>query len=703
MRAVAFLIGCLGLGLVGCECDFFEPGDVDGGSPNGRLGDGCMATSDCRLGLVCTGGLCDGARDGVEGSPCELTADCTDGLYCAPDRMCATAGQGGAGADCDSTADCVQGFVCIVEGFSGVCRMAGAGDIGAMCGTDVDCAAGLACQMGEGGARTCQSPGASAGDAGVPRPLLPLWAGETCDTTAEDPPIAYFTVPTGDRAVDGDFYRLPFPNDIRRSANGLDLSNHPTPSTALDVDVVGRHIEVAEEDLNGFATNPVIYFRFSVPYEWNDVTGDTFLLIDITPGSPEYGLNLGRAWLTTAGRITRYICPNWLAMRRGHGAPLRAGTTYAAVLLRGVRAGEGDGHVTYARAPDLDAVLAATRPGGEPLATAWDRYQPLRDFLESPEAEFTSDDVLTVAQFTTQDPTAQVPALREVIRADAAPTLTDVTLCDGVATSPCDDGGARRCGPVNDDYWEIHARINLPRFQAGTPPYATPEDGGGIALDAMGRPIAQATESVCMVMTIPKVTSEPTQGFPLVIFGHGTGGAFTSAIDDDLARTFASDDGGSGAPRAITVGFDLPMHGTRRGASTREPRYLVFNYANPRASRDNFMQGAADFLSLVYWAESFSLPAAQAPTGFDVRFDPSRIAIVGHSQGAGHAMLMIPFEPSVRAAVISGGGGDLTESLLSKTSPIDIAHAVPLALLDPDADGSLAGGDNHPALALIQS
>ncbi|NIS36285.1 MAG: hypothetical protein GWO04_42965, partial [Actinobacteria bacterium] len=61
------------------------------------------------------------------------------------------------------------------------------------------------------------------------------------------------------------------------------------------------------------------------------------------------------------------------------------------------------------------------------------------------------------------------------------PTITDLTLCDGTATSPCDDGTMQRsCGSVDPDFHEIHGRIELPIFQQGTPPYETPEDGGGI-------------------------------------------------------------------------------------------------------------------------------------------------------------------------------------------------------------------------------
>lgn len=289
-----------------------------------------------------------------------------------------------------------------------------------------------------------------------------------------------------------------------------------------------------------------------------------------------------------------------------------------------------------------------------------------------------------------------VPALRGAIRAGAAPVLSDVTVCADGVTSPCDDGAERRCGAESDAYWEVHARIALPQFQAGTPPFEEPEDGGAIATDAAGVPQIARTEPVCMVMTIPKVAAAPASGFPLALYAHGTGGAFTAPVELGLASSFA-------AAEAITVGIDMPLHGSRRGGSTREPNNLVFNFLNPRAARDNFLQGAADLMSLVYFAESSPvLASAASPTGFDVAIDPSRVVLYGHSQGATHAQLMIAYEPSLRAVLLSGAGGDLTESLLTKTEPVNIAGALPLALLDVDGGGNLAAGDSHPALAMIQ-
>src|SRR5689334_15986651 len=111
-------------------------------------------------------------------------------------------------------------------------------------------------------------------------PSVPFWAGETC-TEDMGAPTAYFSVPrTG---VQQDFYRLPYPNDVRRTATGLDLSTHPSPGTVLPVDIIGRYLDASEEDLDGFATNPVVYFRFSHPYDW-DTVGDNIRIVDITPG-----------------------------------------------------------------------------------------------------------------------------------------------------------------------------------------------------------------------------------------------------------------------------------------------------------------------------------------------------------------------------------------------------------------------------------
>jgi hypothetical protein len=669
------------------------------------VGEECLRVGDCRRGLICDldMGICQPSGMLGENAACELTGDCMDSLYCNELRVCAPAGSAPEGSDCDSTAECERGLICVVEGFGGRCREAGTGDLDATCETDIDCIAGLSCIGRTGGMSVCESaPPVEPVDGGVtPPPIPPYWAGEECDTAGEEGANeALFRVPRD--GTDFDFYSLPYPNDIRRTASGLDLTGHPSPGTALPIDIIDRYLRASEEDLDGFGVNPVILFRFSDGYDWASMDGN-FLVVDVTPGSPTYGELVNVAWFYSTGPVSKYICPNWFALRTGAGRPLRPGTTYAAIVRTGVLT-DGDSPQVMTRSGDLDAVLGPTMPSDAALASAWDDYTPLRDWLADPmNTEVPESEVLNATVFTTSDPERVVSRLRDVIRARPTPTVTDLTLCDGTATSPCDDGTMQRsCGSVDPAFHEIHGRIELPIFQQGTAPYEEPEDGGGIEVDGDGAPVLARTESVCFALTVP-TTAPPAEGFPLLIVGHGTGGSFTGAAHNGVAAAVANGDHGGTAVNAATLAIDLPQHGERRGGSTRSPDRLFFNFANPRAARDNITQGSADLFSLVYFAEGYALDAATSPTGEAISFDPARITMYMHSQGATHASLMLPFEPSVSAIVLSGNGGDLTQSLLNKTEPVDIAGVLPFALLDISADGTLPTGTFHPALALFQA
>lgn len=673
---------------------------VTGGGDDPRpgtqgVGDPCTSSDECRGMLECaSSGTCQPTGAGVEGDYCQLTADCGDGLYCGPGRTCVPAGEGVDGADCATTAECEAGLVCVVEGLGGRCRAAGEGDIDDICALQTDCLAGLTCEVSTRGEWVCTDPQPGPGT-GLP-PAVPYWSGEECpDETVA--PTAYFHVPRGDE-TDRDFYSLPYPNDIRRTASGLDLSGHASPETMLPVDMIGRYLRASEEDLEGFATNPVAYFRFSTRYTGASLEGN-LRLIDLTPGSPDYGRNHGMAWMNTYGRVSAYICPNWLGVRRMHGEPLRPGETYAAILLDGIEAEGGGG---FQRSADLDALLADETPTDAALAAAWEAYAPLRDWLaESGEDPAT---ILNAAVFTTQDPERVTGRLREAVRAEPRPTVSDLTLCDEGVTSPCDDGTpARACGAADPAFYEIHGRISLPIFQEGTPPYEEPEDGGGIEVDGDGLPVVARTEEVCFALTVPREAEPPAEGFPLVVYAHGTGGSFRGAVRDGLAADLADGLVGEVPVAAATLAIDLPEHGARRGESTRSPDVLFFNFANPRAARDNVAQGAADLHALVYFAEAFALDAASSPTDEPIAFDPARIALFAHSQGSTHASLTVPFDETLVAVVLSGNGGDLTLSLLNKSEPVDIAGLLPFALLDANEEGGLTARDFHPALAIFQA
>jgi acetyl esterase/lipase len=310
--------------------------------------------------------------------------------------------------------------------------------------------------------------------------------------------------------------------------------------------------------------------------------------------------------------------------------------------------------------------------------------------------------------FTTQDPETLLRGVRARVLEENVATLSDLTECESPSTeSPCytettddegevDERGA--CRAASSDFTEIHGRIRLPMFQQGTLPYLGPEDGGNIELDDDGLPVVQSRREVCFAMSVPS-DPPPDGGYPVIVYAHGTGGVFNGTMGSaGIAQDMATAD-----TPAVIIGIDLPQHGERRGDSTESPEGLFYNFLNPRAARDNVLQGSADILGMVRWVAEGGLTAGQSPTNQAVPLNAARVALMGHSQGATHTALMTSYEPGAIGVVLSGVGGHLASSLLERRSPVDIGRVIPLGLMDPDKNFNLAAGNFNPALAILQT
>lgn len=663
---------------------------------------------------------------------CRLTVDCSSVDYCGSRRVCLLAGDQPEGGECDDTGDCRRGLVCelpqllnqgvvslnALASLRGTCKASGTGEQGDPCVVISDCLAGLYCaevDLAEN-KKVCTNlptPVPSNYSSELP-PLPDVWSGIECVAPRpSDPKIARFTVPRSSTDLGDDFYALPFPNDIRRRASGkIDLSGHPVPPPALGLPFVNRYAETAQEDLEGFSTNAVAILRFSHAYDFGTVGPDnpataaneaTIRLVDITPGSPQYDTEQGIAWKETRGSLSNYVCPHWVGIARPLGNPMLPNTTYAAIVTTGVKTENG---LDFERDEDFEAMLGSSMPSDSVLRAAWQQYAPLRAWIQDRGEDASK--ILNAAVFTTHDPQAIIRGLRERVIEDGPATLSEITNCsEAGATSPCEteeEDGSTRGACVNRngaDFTELHARIRLPIFQSGTLPYLN--EGGAIELDGQGLPEIVTHQDVCMAISAPNA-APPAGGYPVLVYSHGTGGSFTNAMTSTslLARDLAR----ASTPAAV-VAIDMPQHGERRGTgedSKQDPDGLFYNFLNPRAARDNVAQGSADLFGVVQWiVASGGLTTAQSPTGDAVPFDASRIAMMGHSQGATHTAIMVSHEPNVRTVVLSGVGGHLTSSLLTKTSPVDIAAIIPFGLQDPDSSFNLAGGLFNPALAIIQS
>jgi hypothetical protein len=514
------------------------------------------------------------------------------------------------------------------------------------------------------------------------------WTGVTCEEES-GPTAAYFHIPRGD-ATDKDFFRLPFPNDVRRSSTSLDLSGFPTPGDQLlGYDFVQRYVDAVESARDGWGVHQAVAFRFSGLLDSDTFQGNV-KLVNLTDGQ-SLGLYYGYA----VGR-SNYLCGNSVIVAPPAGYALEPGKTYAVYFTVGLKA---DGGGDIERPADLVALLDSAMPSDAAVVPHWTKYQPLRDYLAA--NNINPLGVLNASVFTVGTPRALVEQLQGVIDGLGPAQASQWTLCDTGVSSPCPDAtGERACGAADPDFHELHALVTLPIFQQGTPPYLTPSDGG--ALHTTGSaPSVDHTEQVCLSLTVPKGAPPPV-GWPTVVFAHGTGGHFRSHIVAGISAALAQgvDDGTTNVVKAAVVGIDQVMHGPRRAGSTLTPHDLFFNYENPNAALGNPQQGAADQMSLLRFVPSVSFTLASSPTGEAFSL-ASTVAFWGHSQGATLGAIATPYADWM-GVVFSGQGASLKDSLVTKTSPVNIAGIMPIALQDIDGEGELPYDQRHPVLNLLQ-
>ena len=283
-------------------------------------------------------------------------------------------------------------------------------------------------------------------------------------------------------------------------------------------------------------------------------------------------------------------------------------------------------------------------------------------------------DIAIATCFTTQRATDELRRVRAYLDSAEMPTLESVTE------------------PAL--FKRFHGTYLAPNFQAGEKPYA--EEGGAIEFDAAGEPIVQSTEELRFFMMIPPDLEMPEGGWPVVLYAHGTGGDYDSCkgVSDEL----------------LPLGYallciDQPLHGNRgpEGEEPLDDSELViysFNFLNAGSGRAAFRQAAIDsmLLARMVAAGRFDLSADETAMGEPVVLDGSRISFFGHSHGGLSGALVLGVDPIFEAALLSGAGGLLINTILLRKDPVDVK-----ALMQTALGIKAAKLDSfHPAMSLVQ-
>jgi hypothetical protein len=481
-------------------------------------------------------------------------------------------------------------------------------------------------------------------------------------------------------------FDAPWPSDDLLLDDGhVDVSKLPNPD---DIDLMRQAYALLAADARGFAATGAAYFRVEKavdPASLPDLAGSlrddaSVQLVCVDRGSPDFGRRMPArvGWLDDGGP---FAGPRLLAVLPLQGVPLRPGTRYAAVVLRAVR--DVDGRA-LGQAPAVAELAGGGAPAGMGPAVAAE----YRDALVAlGERGVPRDDVAALAVFTTDRPTETLARARDAVVAGTVPAPTPFTRRE-----------------VFDGYCVYDARITLPVFQAGRPPYT--QAGGRWVLDENSRPVVQRMEESRLVVTVPRATT-PAGGWPTVVFVRTGGGGDRPLVDRGVRGT----DGkvlvpGTGPAQELAragwagVQIDGPLGGIRNPDGADE-QFSVFNVQNADALRDNLRQQAVELALLAHVVPTLRLDASDcAGASASVTLDGTRLAIMGHSMGAWIAPMVLAVEPAYRAAILSGAGGSWIENVMYKQKPIEVRPIAEVLLSYTTEHRSLV--DLDPALTFVQ-
>jgi pimeloyl-ACP methyl ester carboxylesterase len=470
------------------------------------------------------------------------------------------------------------------------------------------------------------------------------------------------------------FYDQPFPSNTRLRPNGRpNLQDFPNP---VGLPILEAYIKVADSRLDGFGNNSSIYFRFDAPLAdvyfptvYGTISAEaSVFLVNVSSESQFYGefrpLELSW-WDREAPSQDYYLLPRTLIARPLGGFPLRPGDTYACVVTRRLKDANG-------LHPGVTELVGRAL-SDDPSAPLYNMFAPLRQWLAETPGVAPSD-VAIATVFKVQDPVKEMVQAARYLWEDFTPKLL----------------GPVKSKPTGNSYLLFEGEYMAPNFQTGEPPY---DVAGEILFDEQGDPKTQWMEKITFALTVPEGQTMPAAGWPVVMYSHGTGGSY-SGFTKSTAAHFTK-------LGIAVIGIDQPLHGKRYDGPPIDVEFYSFNFTNPYGARSLFRQAGLDFVTLTRLLQKMTFAVA----GQEVRFDSAKVGYFGHSQGGLTGALFLAVARDLRAAVLSGAGGGLSDTILLRKeldsgTNFDIKATLE-GILELEYEDEL--NLFHPVLTLVQT
>lgn len=512
-----------------------------------------------------------------------------------------------------------------------------------------------------------------------------------CSTTEYSDVTAIYALPASLDALDQQtFFDHPWPSDLRLEDGSPRFRGYYNP---YGFAILDTYIDAVTGALDGFSPAASGFVRFTdaidpatLPATPTDALdpASSVQLIDVDPASPEHGQRklISLRWQEVEGV---YYQSNTLAFMPTIGFPLRPHTRYAFVVTDKLSAKKGG---AVAQLPALSKIVGLQQFDSE---TRVAHAALLPAVQEIGAAGIEAEHIVHLAVFTTADPTKELVAVRDAVK-DAVP-------------APTVESGTWKLNKQATTYDEYQGRYGpTPNFQHGTLPFEQYGDGGGFVFEN-GKPVLADTFDLRFSLSVPNASAcpMPADGYPIVLYAHGTGGSWRTYVNNGTATELAK--------RCLAVmGVDQIFHGDRPGAPTDGSEntisILFFNFENPTSARTNGRQSAIDEVqrARLFTESHLRVPAAISATGSEIKFNPNKLMFFGHSQGGLNGPLFTAIDPNAIGAVFSGSGAQIAIALLEKTEPEPSPAAlVKTLLLGLKGDEGAELDVFHPVMSLVQS
>lgn len=521
---------------------------------------------------------------------------------------------------------------------------------------------------------------------GEPEPVEYVPAPTRVRTTAVDTPAQRDAPPP---AFDDDphyYFTGPWPDDRRKDPDGfVNVTDFPNPRNGGGFATMLR---TTSQVVKGWGLSTPIYLPFTgaididtLPATPEDSRKEdaSVYLVALDSASPVRGQRVPLEWQYVEEE-TLFLPSNTLAVRPVVGFPLEPKTKYALVVTTSVRDADGQ---PLGPEEGLFRALWHDEAGAAERA----HYGPLGAWLDG--AGIDRRTVAGATIFTTQALLDELLAVRDHLLEQGRPVAKDLRHLTS------DSNGWVDWYIRNGPFHVFEATYDAPYYLYGQAPYQL--SGGEMRFDDAGRPVPSKTEQMRVAICIPK-TAPPPGGFPMVYVSHGTGGDYKTMIEDDTCSLLAN-------IGVAAVGIDQMLHGPRSPPNSsclgQGPETCFLNVLNAPAGRNVIRHSAIDHLSLRRMVEGLTIPASVHPDEHTVTFDLTHPGYFGHSQGALTGAVYLAIEPELRGALLSGGGGHLTTTLLTRDE--GLFKTLLEGVLGLNISGHEELHQFHPALALMQT